>query len=188
MEKLINLIPYVLKYQLIRLRFALIISAAKRSEWLVKHSFLYSIGDNVHWQPRKLPADPKFIKLHNNISIASDVTFITHDIIHFVFNKMDNSNTYESHLGCIEIMDNCFIGAKTIILPNIRIGPNAIVAAGSIVNKDVPEGKIVGGNPAKVIGDFEYLMKQRAQESVYVTEKDRSKRVDLEWRKFYSQR
>lgn len=36
----------------------------------------------------------------------------------------------------------------------MKIGPNAIVAAGSVVVKDVPEGAVVGGNPAKVIGSF----------------------------------
>lgn len=43
----------------------------------------------------------------------------------------------------------------------ITIGPNAIVAAGSVVTKDVPEGTIVGGNPAKVIGKFDEYMKKR---------------------------
>jgi maltose O-acetyltransferase len=37
----------------------------------------------------------------------------------------------------------------------VTIGPNAIVAMGSVVVKDVPEGTIVGGNPARVIGSFE---------------------------------
>ena len=44
---------------------------------------------------------------------------------------------------------------------NVKIGPNAIVAAGSVVTKDVPEGCIVGGNPAKVIGKYENLVEKR---------------------------
>lgn len=44
---------------------------------------------------------------------------------------------------------------------NVKIGPNAIVAAGSVVVKDVAPGTIVGGNPAKVIGKFDDLMERR---------------------------
>jgi tetrahydrodipicolinate N-succinyltransferase len=58
-------------------------------------------------------------------------------------------------VGKIDIRDNVFIGYNAVILPNVTIGPNAIVAAGSIVTKDVPPGTIVGGNPAKVIGSVE---------------------------------
>lgn len=46
---------------------------------------------------------------------------------------------------------NCFIGARSIIMPGVTIGDGSIVAAGSIVNRDVPPGSIVAGNPAKVI-------------------------------------
>lgn len=54
-----------------------------------------------------------------------------------------------------------FIGTGSIILPGVTIGPNAVVAAGAIVNSDVPEGKRVGGVPAKVIGEFNELVKKR---------------------------
>lgn len=44
----------------------------------------------------------------------------------------------------------------------VKIGPNAIVAAGSVVTKDVPEGSVVGGNPAKVISTVEKVARKRA--------------------------
>lgn len=58
-------------------------------------------------------------------------------------------------------MDNVFIGSNTTILGGVRIGPNAIVAAGSVITKDVPPNSIVGGVPAKVIGDFETFRGKR---------------------------
>jgi len=50
------------------------------------------------------------------------------------------------------IEENVWIGTKVIILKGVRIGANAIVAAGCVVSKDVPADAIVGGNPMKVIG------------------------------------
>lgn len=46
---------------------------------------------------------------------------------------------------------NCFIGAHSVILPGVTVGDGSIVAAGAVVNRDVPPGSIVAGNPAKVI-------------------------------------
>jgi acetyltransferase-like isoleucine patch superfamily enzyme len=46
---------------------------------------------------------------------------------------------------------NCFIGARSIILPGVEVGDNSIVGAGSVVVKNVPPHSIVAGNPARVI-------------------------------------
>lgn len=51
----------------------------------------------------------------------------------------------------VVIADDVWIGARVIILPGITVGKGAILAAGAIVTKDVPEYAIVGGNPAKLI-------------------------------------
>ena len=52
------------------------------------------------------------------------------------------------------------IGAGSKILPNVKIGPNVIVAAGSIVTKDIPENSVVAGVPARVIGTFDDFAKK----------------------------
>ena len=52
---------------------------------------------------------------------------------------------------------NCgvFVGANATILPGVHIGSNCVVAANSVVTKDVPDGSVVAGNPARVITTIE---------------------------------
>ena len=52
----------------------------------------------------------------------------------------------------VYIGKNCWIGARSVICPGVKIEEGAIVAAGSVVTKSVPKCAIVGGNPAKIIG------------------------------------
>lgn len=54
-------------------------------------------------------------------------------------------------VGHIHIKKNAWIGANATILQGVTIGENAIVAAGAVVSKDVPDNTIVGGIPAKII-------------------------------------
>ena len=51
----------------------------------------------------------------------------------------------------VEIGDNVWIGARVIILPGVHIGSGAVIGAGSIVTKDIPQNVVVVGNPAKII-------------------------------------
>ena len=53
------------------------------------------------------------------------------------------------NVGKVDICDNVYIGFGAIILPDVKIGPNAIVSAGSVVRSDVAEGDVVAGVPAK---------------------------------------
>ena len=54
-------------------------------------------------------------------------------------------------IGRVHIENNVFIGAGSIILPNVRIGNNSIVGAGSVVTKDIPANVVCAGNPAKIV-------------------------------------
>ena len=66
-------------------------------------------------------------------------------------------------IGCIEVMNNVFIGAGTRILYNTRIGNNVIIGADSLVNKDIPDNSVYAGVPARFICTFdEYVKKARA--------------------------
>lgn len=60
----------------------------------------------------------------------------------------------------IHIESNVWIGGNAVILPGITIGRNSIIAAGSVVTKDVPGNTIVGGNPARVIREIDGVDKE----------------------------
>jgi len=86
------------------------------------------------------------LKIGNHVGIASQVLIYNdeHDI---------NSNDYGNSFGPVEIGDYVFIGPRAIILPGVKIGKGAVVAAGAVVTKDIPDFEIWGGVPAKKISD-----------------------------------
>lgn len=98
------------------------------------------IGDNIFLDGRE-----KLI-IGNHVDIASGVMIYNseHDI---------NSEDFHAISAPVEIGDYVFVGPRAIILPGVKIGRGAIVAAGAVVTKNVPENTIVGGVPAQVIGE-----------------------------------
>lgn len=168
--------------------FFLLPLSSSRAKYIKKHNVFASCGKNLFWQPRKLPSDPKCIKIHDNVVIAADVTFINHDVIYILLNQMSGEKDYKQNLSCIEVMDNVFIGLGAKILPGVKIGPNAIIAAGSIVTKDVPPFSVVAGVPARVIGSFDEIeLKQRElSKAVIVNNRFDQKRIDQAWEMFDS--
>lgn len=143
-----------------------------RADYLRKKEILAHIGENVYFYSRIMPADPKLVKIHNNVSIATNVRFVNHDRIDLVLDGMFDKK-HRKLYDCIEVMDNVFIGADATILPGVKIGPNAIVGAGAVVTRDVPEGTIVGGSPAKVIGDFYEYVEMRKKKAKNTTDPER---------------
>lgn len=170
-----------------QIKFLFIKGDTKKANWLRKKKKFAHMGDHILWHPRKYPIEGQFLKLHNNIAIAANVEFTIHDVCHYVFNYEDKENDYEYFQGCIEVFDNVMIGANSRIMPNVKIGPNAIVAAGSLVTKDVPPGTIVGGVPAKVIGTYDALKKKRIEYSNNLenARKNGFNKCDYLWLEFY---
>jgi len=82
----------------------------------------------------------------NHVDIASEVIIYNseHDI---------NDPFFLAKNAPVIIEDYVFIGPRAIILPGVKIGKGAVVAAGAVVTKDVPPFAIVGGVPAKIIGE-----------------------------------
>lgn len=101
------------------------------------------IGDHVFLDGRAP------LKIGNHVDIASQVLIYNseHDI---------NSEDFKPLEAPVEIGDYVFIGPRAIILPGVKIGQGAVIAAGAVVTKDVADFAVVGGVPAQVIGERKY--------------------------------
>lgn len=148
---------------LLMLRMLFIRSPMKRARYMKKKGVFRSMGDRVMITPLKVPLYSRLISIGSNVWIASGVEFITHDVAHYMLNGLRNPEEpeFEEKAGCIEIGDNVFIGADTQILYDVKVGNNVIIAAGSVINKDVPSNSVVGGGPARVLGTFDDFVHKR---------------------------
>lgn len=98
------------------------------------------VGDHVFLDGRAP------LTIGDHVDIASQV---------LIYNSEHNLQSEDFSATCapVTIEDYVFIGPRAIILPGVKIGKGAIVAAGAVVTHDVPEYAIVGGVPAKIIGE-----------------------------------
>jgi acetyltransferase-like isoleucine patch superfamily enzyme len=135
------------------------------ADLLKSMNYFHAIGDGCSINLDAVFTDPKYVQIGNNTSLSS-CTVLGHDGSVAVFSK--SSGKVLDKVGKIVIGDNCFIGFKAIILPNVVIGNNVVVAAGAVVTKDVADGMIVGGVPAKVIGKtVDYINKLEEETKKY---------------------
>ena len=92
---------------------------------------------------------------HGRISIGNDVLISQNVVIRASDHRYSSPDVLIIHQGhssgVIEIGDDVWIGANSVITKDVHIGSHSIVAAGAVVTKDVPPWAIVGGVPAKVI-------------------------------------
>lgn len=125
-------------------------SPTKRAELL--RPLVYHMGKDVELYTSNLGTEPYLISIHDNVCVASNVHFITHDVSVFRISHMMGLKRGEiDKVGSIELHDNSFIGAYSILMPNTSVGKNSVVAAGSLVTKHIPDNEVWGGVPAKFI-------------------------------------
>lgn len=98
------------------------------------------IGNGVFLDGRDM------LKIGSHVDMASEV---------MIFNSEHNLSDpeFKAENASVEIGDYVFVGPRAIILPGVKIGKGAVIAAGAVVTKDIPDFKIVGGIPAKEIGE-----------------------------------
>ena len=110
-----------------------------------------TVGNNCFIVPTDLDLeiDPKLLRIGDHVAIAAGVKFVNGQGAHL------SGPGASVSCGQIVIEANCFIGIRSIIYPNVRIGPNAVVGAGSVVVSDVPPNSVVIGVPARPFGSLE---------------------------------
>ncbi len=105
-----------------------------------------SIGNDCFMNSNVSITCLKSIVIENNVQIGNNVVIVDHN--------HDYVNGSGFKTGNVIIRKNVWIGANSVILPNVEIGEGAVIAAGSIVTKDVGAYTVVGGNPAKVLKEY----------------------------------
>jgi acetyltransferase-like isoleucine patch superfamily enzyme len=130
-------------------------SGTEYASFLRARKAFHSQGDDCYIMTGTVFTDPKYVEIGNNVQFAVCSIF-GHDGSIAMLNRA--YGVALEGVGPVRIKDNVFIGHNAIVMPNVTIGPNAIVGAGSLVTKDVPEGSIVSGSPARVIGSVEALV------------------------------
>lgn len=127
------------------------------AKFLMRHGSFYGIGQKCSILPSTTFTDPEYVRIGSNVRF-SKCTVIGHDGSIAMLSRAYNVQL--DSVGKVDIRDNVYIGWEAIVMPNVTIGPNAIVAAGAVVTRDVPEGHVVAGVPAKSIGLVEDLVKK----------------------------
>lgn len=137
-------------------------SGEELGDFLRRHGRFHHIGEHVSLRPWTNITDPQYVSIGNNVQLTN-CSIIAHDGSIGMLNR-----AYGVKLDRVEkivIKDNVFIGHQAIVLPGVTIGPNALVAAGAVVNKDVAEGDIVAGVPARPVGRVDKLVEKLAEQT-----------------------
>lgn len=129
-------------------------------------------------------SEPYLVTIGDKTTVSFDVAFVTHDAATRVLRNLPGRNPETVIYGPIKVGRNCFIGCRSVILPNVTIGDNTIIGAGSIVNKDIPSGVVAAGVPCKVICTIEEYEKKHKDEFLYMVSMPREEKKKFLLKRF----
>jgi acetyltransferase-like isoleucine patch superfamily enzyme len=156
MDKL-NKQAYIRKYPKYLRKLGVRINERPGDCWISPTIFLDSAGYDM-------------IEIGDDCTISFDVTILVHDYsINNAFRLVGIPEAEKHRLikRPVRIGNNCFIGAKAIIMPGAVIGDDCIIGSGAVVRGHIPAGSIVSGNPATVIAKTEDFAKKHAEYKDY---------------------
>lgn len=105
------------------------------------------------------PSHCWLITIGDNVTLAPRVHVLAHD-------ASTCHHLGYARIGRVDIGDNVFVGADTVVLPGVSIGDNSIIGANSTVTKNIPANVVAAGNPAKVICSIdEYIERNKTRMS-----------------------
>ncbi len=97
------------------------------------------------------------INIGNDVTMAPRVHILAHD-------ASRKASLGYSRIGLVNIGNNVFIGAESVVLPGVTIGDNVVIGSGSVVTKDIPSNSVAAGNPARVIGKYDEYILRKSEE------------------------
>ena len=145
----------------------------------VRHARLIGVnlGSNcLIYRSMEWPSEPYLVTIGNNVQLTRGVAIHTHGGGNVIRRKVSDFDAF----GKVVIKDWAYIGSHAQIMPGVTIGEGAMVAAGSIVTKSVPDGMVVGGNPARLLCSVDEYFERNIQYNMHtkgLDEKEKKQRL-----------
>lgn len=111
------------------------------------YGYNITVGDHFYANHNCVILDGARVTFGDNVFIAPDCVFSTagHPL------DTEQRNRGLEYAYPITVGDNVWIGASVTVLPGVTIGSNTVIGAGSLVNRDIPDGVVAVGNPCRVL-------------------------------------